>query len=82
MPPEAKNITVHTDSKYAIGVLTKGWKAKVNQALIDKAKVPETSVVVALVVPMNPGSKVEVASLLARMVLPTRLANPATRPAP
>lgn len=27
-------IFVHTDSQYAIGVLTKGWKAKANQALI------------------------------------------------
>ncbi len=29
---------VHTDSKYAIGVLTKGWKAKVNGELIAKTK--------------------------------------------
>jgi len=25
---------IHTDSQYAIGVLTKGWKAKANAALI------------------------------------------------
>jgi ribonuclease HI len=30
---------VHTDSQYAIGVLTKGWKAKANQALIAGVKV-------------------------------------------
>lgn len=29
---------VHTDSQYAIGVLTKGWKAKANQALIADIK--------------------------------------------
>ncbi len=27
-----------TDSKYAIGVLTKGWKAKVNQELIARTR--------------------------------------------
>lgn len=31
-------ILVHTDSQYAIGVLTKGWKAKVNQELILRIK--------------------------------------------
>ena len=29
---------IHTDSQYSIGVLTKGWKAKVNQELIAKTK--------------------------------------------
>jgi ribonuclease HI len=29
---------VHTDSQYSIGVLQKGWKAKVNQELIAKTK--------------------------------------------
>jgi ribonuclease HI len=29
---------VHTDSQYAIGVLTKGWKAKANQELIAKLR--------------------------------------------
>jgi len=29
---------VHTDSQYAIGVLTKGWKAKANQQLIADIK--------------------------------------------
>ena len=38
MPPDATNIVVHTDSQYAIGVLTKGWKAKANQELVAKAK--------------------------------------------
>lgn len=31
-------ILVHTDSQYAIGVLTKGWKAKANQELIARIK--------------------------------------------
>ena len=32
--PSDRPIRVHTDSSYAIGVLTKGWKAKANQELI------------------------------------------------
>jgi ribonuclease HI len=32
--PAGRPIRVHTDSQYAIGVLTKGWKAKANQELI------------------------------------------------
>jgi ribonuclease HI len=36
--PEPSAILVHTDSQYSIGVLTKGWKAKVNQELIAKTK--------------------------------------------
>lgn len=31
---EKETIHIHTDSKYAIGVLTKGWKAKANRELI------------------------------------------------
>jgi ribonuclease HI len=31
-------LVVHTDSQYAIGVLSKGWKPKVNQALIASIK--------------------------------------------
>lgn len=38
IPQSADEIVIHTDSKYSIGVLTKGWKAKVNQDLIAKAK--------------------------------------------
>jgi ribonuclease HI len=38
IPAGAGTIVVHTDSKYAIGVLTKGWKAKVNQELIARAR--------------------------------------------
>lgn len=38
IPPGPCPIVVHTDSQYAIGVLQKGWKAKVNQELIARTK--------------------------------------------
>jgi ribonuclease HI len=38
IPAAAGPIVIHTDSKYAIGVLTKNWKAKVNGELIAKTK--------------------------------------------
>jgi len=38
IPADAPSILLHTDSQYSIGVLTKGWKAKVNQELIAKTK--------------------------------------------
>ena len=38
IPRDATSAAVMTDSKYAIGVLTKGWKAKVNQELILRAR--------------------------------------------
>jgi len=38
MPDEANDILIHTDSQYAIGVLSKGWKPKVNQDLIAETK--------------------------------------------
>jgi ribonuclease HI len=31
-------VRMHTDSKYAIGVLSQGWKAKANQELVARAK--------------------------------------------
>jgi ribonuclease HI len=34
----ARRMRVYTDSSYAIGVLSKGWKAKANQELIAKLK--------------------------------------------
>jgi ribonuclease HI len=33
-PQEAEGILIHTDSKYAIGVLSQGWKAKANPELV------------------------------------------------
>jgi ribonuclease HI len=38
IPAEAASILVKTDSKYAIGVLSKGWKAKANQELVAETK--------------------------------------------
>ena len=34
----ARPVRIHTDSQYAIGVLSKGWKAKANQELVAKVK--------------------------------------------
>lgn len=36
--PAGESLVLHTDSQYAIGVLTKGWKAKANVALIEKIR--------------------------------------------
>jgi ribonuclease HI len=38
VPADVPSLLVHTDSQYSIGVLTKGWKAKANQALIAEIK--------------------------------------------
>ncbi len=38
VPRDAPQLVIHTDSQYSIGVLSKGWKAKANQALILEAK--------------------------------------------
>ena len=38
IPAAAESIAIHTDSKYAIGVLSQGWKAKANQELIARAR--------------------------------------------
>ena len=35
----AREVVLHTDSSYAIGVLSKGWKAKANVELIAKTRV-------------------------------------------
>jgi ribonuclease HI len=36
--PAAATAVLHTDSQYSIGVLTKGWKAKANVALIEQVR--------------------------------------------
>jgi ribonuclease HI len=36
--PTAEPLVLHTDSQYAIGVLTKGWKAKANTDLIQRIR--------------------------------------------
>ncbi len=38
IPKAAKQVTVYTDSQYAIGVLSKGWKAKANVDLIARIR--------------------------------------------
>jgi ribonuclease HI len=38
LPASARGVVVHTDSQYAIGVIQKGWKPKVNQELVQKTK--------------------------------------------
>jgi ribonuclease HI len=34
IPRDAESVAIHTDSKYAIGVLSQGWKAKANAELV------------------------------------------------
>jgi ribonuclease HI len=36
--PLARPVRIYTDSQYAIGVLTKGWKAKANQVLVARVR--------------------------------------------
>ncbi len=38
IPKGAESVAIHTDSKYAIGVLSLGWKAKANTELIHRAR--------------------------------------------
>ena len=38
LPTDDRLVDLYTDSSYAIGVLTKGWKAKANQDLIQRIK--------------------------------------------
>ena len=38
LPPAASGVVVHTDSQYAIGVIQKGWKPKVNQELVLRTR--------------------------------------------
>jgi len=38
VPEPGRPIVIHTDSAYAIGVLSKGWKAKANVALIERVR--------------------------------------------
>jgi ribonuclease HI len=35
---DVRPVHVHTDSGYAIGVLSKGWRAKANQTLIERVR--------------------------------------------
>jgi ribonuclease HI len=38
VPKSAERIAIYTDSKYAIGVLSLGWKAKANAELVGRAR--------------------------------------------
>ena len=79
IPADAPSILIHTDSQYAIGVLTKGWKAKANQELIARtkallAKRPQARIVYVrghAGVPMN-----ERADELAREAIQARRTKP------
>ncbi len=38
LPDRTRKIRIYTDSQYAIGVLTKGWKAKANTELVARVR--------------------------------------------
>jgi ribonuclease HI len=38
VPDPARRVRILTDSRYSIGVLTQGWKARANQALVAETK--------------------------------------------
>jgi ribonuclease HI len=68
-------LLVHTDSQYAIGVLTKGWKAKANPELIAKirARLAETPKAELVYVPGHSGvAGNERADELARQAIAAR----------
>jgi ribonuclease HI len=74
VPPGPHPIIVHTDSQYAIGVVQKGWKAKVNQDLVARVRAAVRSRDVRLVyVPGHQGVPLnERADALARESVQTR----------
>jgi ribonuclease HI len=84
IPREAKSAAVMTDSKYAIGVLTKGWKAKVNQELIARTRaVLEGRSLRVLYVPGHSGVPMnERADELAREAVRTRTSRPLPKLSP
>jgi len=70
-----ETVLVHTDSQYAIGVLQKGWKPKVNQELIaaTKHRMKAFKALRLLYVPGHAGVPLnERADELARMAVSTR----------
>jgi ribonuclease HI len=78
IPRDAESVAIHTDSKYAIGVLTQGWKAKANTELVLRARAVLAGRNVRLVyvpghsgVPMN-----ERADELAREAVQSRGSRP------
>lgn len=81
--PDGAAAVVHTDSQYAIGVLTKGWKAKANQELIAgvKAALSRRSGWRIVYVPGHAGVPLnERADELAREAVRTRVSRLPARP--
>lgn len=79
VPRDVPEIVIHTDSKYAIGVLSQGWKAKANQDLIAKTKraLEELTKVRFVYVPGHAGVPLnERADELAREAIRTRGSRP------
>lgn len=74
IPDEAAAPVVYTDSKYAIGVLQKGWKAKANQDLVERTKrLVKGRQAKLLYVPGHQGIALnELADALAREAVQTR----------
>jgi ribonuclease HI len=78
--PNAATIVIHTDSQYAIGVLSKGWKAKANVALVAsiKSAIAGRGRVRFVYVPGHAGVELnERADELAREAIATRRTQPA-----
>jgi ribonuclease HI len=72
---EAARLVVHTDSQYAIGVLSKGWRAKANTELVEKirARIRSRGNVAFVYVPGHSGVPLnERCDELARLAIQTR----------
>ena len=78
-PTDVRAMVVHTDSKYAIGVLQMGWKAKANGDLVARTKSVVVERAARLVyVPGHSGVPLnERADALAREAIQTRSTRPA-----
>jgi len=81
----SRPLLIHTDSSYAIGVLTKGWKAKANPELIARirARLAETPRAQLVYVPGHAGiAGNERADELARAAIVARKSTRTDGPAP
>jgi ribonuclease HI len=75
----ARPVHIYTDSSYAIGLLSKGWKAKANQALVAevRAALRRLAAVTLHYVPGHAGVPLnERADALARQAVQTRRTTP------
>lgn len=80
VPPSAPALVIHTDSQYAIGVLTKGWKAKANVELVAEIReaLARRAGVRLVYVPGHAGVALnERADELAREAIASRRSQPA-----